>query len=412
MSAPKFRFVHSADLHLDTPFAAIGRAAPEVAARLRDASLEAFDALVGMAIERDAAFVVFAGDIYDAADRGVRGQLRFLRGVERLGERGIPVFVVHGNHDPLDGWSAMRRTPANLTVFGGEAVETRPVIRHGELLAQLYGISYPRRDVTENLALRFHRQDGAGLHVGVLHCNVGAQPDHPAYSPCSVADLAAAGMDYWALGHIHRHLRLGEGRPWIVYSGSLQAGKWSEVGPRGAVLVEAEGQTVERVDFVELDRVRFAHAEVDISSEEDLHGLRSAILAHAAGEGRDLLLTVTLTGRGPLHGDLRRPGTVADLLRDVRDELGVASPFVWVDRIVDQTRAELDRETIRRRGDFSSDLIRLTDGLCADKEALQNLAAGLTLPANVDSGSRWDIQSLLREAEERALDLLESEQRR
>src|SRR3954468_12734733 len=131
MPAPKFRFVHAADLHLDTPFAAIGRVAPEVAARLRDASLEAFDSLVTMAIEREAAFAVFAGDIYDAADRGVRAQLRFLRGVERLGERGIPVFVAHGNHDPLDGWSAIRRAPSNLTVFGCGAVEAHSVGRRG-----------------------------------------------------------------------------------------------------------------------------------------------------------------------------------------------------------------------------------------------------------------------------------------
>ena len=412
MPAPKFRFVHSADLHLDTPFAAIGRVAPEIAGRLRDASLEAFDALVGMAIDREASFVVFAGDIYDAADRGVRGQLRFLRGVERLGERGIPVFVAHGNHDPLDGWSAMRRTPANLIVFGGEAVEARPVKRGVQLLAQVYGISYARRDVTENLALRFRRQEGPGLHVGVLHCNVGGQPDHPAYSPCSVAELARAGMDYWALGHIHQHMRLAEGRPWIVYPGSLQAGKSSEVGPRGAVLVEAAGETVERVDFIELDRVRFAQVEVDISSEEDLHGLRTAILSRAAGDGRDLLLTVTLTGRGPLHCDLRRPGAVAGLLQDVRDELGIASPFVWVDRIVDRTRAELDREAIRRRGDFSADLTRVADALRADRQALAGLAAGLTLPPRVDPGDVADLESLLREAEERALDLLESEQRR
>src|SRR6185295_2474287 len=121
----------------------------------------------------------------------------------------------------------------------------------------------------------------SGLHVGVLHCNVGAQPDHLAYSPCSIADLTAAGMDYWALGHIHRHLRLAEGRPWIVYPGSLQAGKSSEVGPRGAVLVEAAGSAVERVDFVELDRIRFMQVEVDISNETDLHSLRGTILKQA-----------------------------------------------------------------------------------------------------------------------------------
>jgi exonuclease SbcD len=412
MQAPKFRFVHAADLHLDTPFASIGRVAPQIAGRLRDASLEAFDALVGMAIDQEATFVVFAGDTYDCADRGVRAQLRFLRGVERLGERGIPVFVAHGNHDPLDGWSAVRRVPDNLVVFGGDAVETHTVARSGATLAQVYGISYARRDVTENLALRFERRDAPGLHVGVLHCNVGSHPEHPSYSPCSVADLAAAGMDYWALGHIHQHLRLSEGRPWIVYPGSIQAAKSNELGPKGAVIVDVAGGAVESVNFIELDRVRFERVELDISNEADLPSLRKSLLARAVSDGRDLLLTVALSGRGPLHRDLRRPGAVADLLRDVRDELGVASPFVWVDRIVDQTRAELDRESIRRRGDFSAELTRLVDQLRADPESLRTLLAEPAVSRILGRGEPDDDEALLAEAEERALDLLESGQER
>jgi DNA repair protein SbcD/Mre11 len=410
MPGPKFRFVHAADLHLDTPFAAIGRAAPEIAGRLRDASLEAFDALVQMAIERESAFVVFAGDLYDSADRGVRAQLRFLRGVERLGKRGLQVFVAHGNHDPLDGWSAVRRSPDNLVVFGAEAVETHTVGPEGEPLAHLYGISYGRRDVTENLALRFRRQDASGLHIGVLHCNAGSQPDYAAYSPCSIADLSAAGMDYWALGHIHQYQRLAEGRPWIVYPGCLQAGKSNEVGPRGAVVVEAADDAVKSVEFVALDRVRFARLELDIAGETDLRSLQKAILAAAISDGADLVLTVTLSGRGPLHRDLRRQGAVDDLLRDVRDELGIARPFVWVDRIIDHTRAELDREAIGRRGDFSAELTRLVDGLRANPEMLRDLLAEILRPS--DRFEQDDAEALLCEAEEQALDLLESEQQR
>src|SRR5262245_43513427 len=412
MPDPKFCFVHAADLHLDTPFASMGRAAPEIADRLRDASLEAFDALVRLAIERAAAFVVVAGDAYACADRGVRAQLRFLRGVERLGERGIPVFVAHGNHDPLDGWSAVRRTPDNLLVFGGESVEAHTVMSGGAALAQVYGISYSHRDVTENLALRFKRREAPGLHIGVLHCNVGSQPEYPAYSPCSVADLAAAGMDYWALGHIHQHQRLAEGRPWIVYPGSLQAARTNELGPKGAVVVDVAGGEVESVGFVELCRVRFERVELDISDESDLPGLRKTLLARAVSDGGDLLLTVALSGRGTLHRDLRRPGALADLLRDVRDELGIASPFVWVARIVDQTGAELDRETIRRRGDFSAELTRLVDELRADPEALQDLLAEPAAWRILAAGALDDPESVLREAEERALDLLESGQQR
>ncbi len=411
MPGPKFRFVHAADLHLDTPFAAIGRAAPKIAERLRDASLEAFDALVQMAIEREAAFVVFAGDIYDCADRSVRAQLRFLRGVEKLGQRGIRVFVAHGNHDPADGWSAIRHAPENLTVFGCEAVEAQAVERNGEVLAQIYGISYPTRDVTANLALLFRKHNGAGVHVGVLHCNAGSQLDYEAYSPCSLADLSASGIDYWALGHVHGHAILARGGPWVVYPGCLQAGKSNEVGPKGAVVVEAEGARVGGVDFIELDRVRFARLEVDIAKESDLRGLAKTILSQAASEDRDRLLTVELVGRGSLHGDLRRPDTLLELLKDLRDELGEGSPFVWIDRIVDRTRPELDRETIRRRGDFSSDLTRAVDDLRSNPEALNQLIAGAAPASRWDEGAD-DIESLLHAAEERALDLLESEQLR
>ncbi len=410
MPGPRFRFVHAADLHLDTPFATLGRVAPEIAGRLRDASLESFDALVRMAIERDAAFVIFAGDVYNSADRGVRAQLRFLRGVERLEKRGIPVFVAHGNHDPADGWSAVRRMPENLVVFGSDVVEMHSFGRENEPWAHLYGISYPRRDVTENLALRFERRDAPGLHIGVLHSNVGSQSEHPAYSPCTVADLTAVGMDYWALGHIHQYQRLAEGRPWIVYPGSLQAVKSSEIGPRGAVMVEVSGDAVAGVELIALDRVRFGRADVDISSEPDLYALQKAILSQAVSDGTDLLLTVTLTGRGPLHRDLRRHGAIEDLTRDVREELGIASPFVWVDRIVDRTHAELDREAILRRGDFSAELVRLGDSWRADPDALEGLLAELWRPAGRFD---WDDPlTILQEAEERALDLLEGEQQR
>jgi exonuclease SbcD len=403
-----FCFVHAADLHLDSPFSGIGRLAPEIGARLRDASLEAFDALVDLAIGRGAAFVVLAGDLYDAADRGVRAQLRFLRGVERLGERGVPVFVAHGNHDPLNGWSAVRRAPENLTVFGAGEVEARAVSLGGEPVAQVYGISYARRDTFDNLAARFRRIDAPGIHIGVLHCNAGSQPEHAPYSPCAVADLAASGMDYWALGHIHRHQVLCE-RPWIVYPGCLQASKANELGPRGAVVVEAAGAAVRRVEFVALDQVRFAEIEIDIAEEADLHGLRKAILARAGPGPRDTILTVALTGRGPLHRDLRRPEALADLARDVRDELGIASPFVWINRILDRTRPELDLEAIAGRGDFSSDLMRLVHDLRANPE---KPAEEMALPVRVDPEGAVDFESLLREAEERALDLLESEQQR
>ena len=103
----RFRFLHAADLHLDTPFTGMRRVDASLVATLRDATTRAFDNLVNAALEHSVAFVVIAGDIYDGPERGVRAQLAFRNGLDRLAQAGIRSFVVHGNHDPLeDGWSA------------------------------------------------------------------------------------------------------------------------------------------------------------------------------------------------------------------------------------------------------------------------------------------------------------------
>ena len=118
-----FRFIHAADLHLDTPFEGIAGPAPKVAEALREASLQAWDRLVQLALDEEVLFVLLAGDIYDGADRGVRAQIRFVNGLRRLDQAGIRTFIVHGNHDPLSGWSAVHEWPATVTIFGSRAVE-------------------------------------------------------------------------------------------------------------------------------------------------------------------------------------------------------------------------------------------------------------------------------------------------
>jgi len=194
--APDFSFVHAADLHLDTPFKGIGSTAPHVAEQLREASLAAFDSLVGLCLERRVAFLVVAGDIYDGPERGLRAQLRFRDGLARLSTAGIPSFVVHGNHDPVEtGWSALGGPwPERVTVFGTGKVQAVPVESDGIPLATVQGISFAQRSERENLALKFAHSAGPGVQVGVLHCNVqGAASDYDDYSPCTLDDLRRIG---------------------------------------------------------------------------------------------------------------------------------------------------------------------------------------------------------------------------
>jgi len=365
----KFCFIHAADLHLDTPFSGIREAAPDVSDALRRASLDAFDDLVDLALEREAAFVVFAGDIYDGPERGVAAQLRFRRGLERLTEAGTASFIVHGNHDPVKvGWSAIREWPELVTIFGHRRVESATVEWRGEAIATVHGISYERREQTENLALRFERGDGPGIHVGVLHANVGNNPDHDPYAPCSLSDLVRADLDYWALGHIHtRQILCAD--PWVVYPGNLQgrSPKPSEMGPKGVYVVEVDGMDIAEPEFVAVDRIRFQELALDVSGM-DLAAVEAELLARgdaalADADGRSLLVRCVLRGSGDIHDDLTRQGAVEELLGELRAASEGSAPFLWWESIQDRTARAVDLEAIRERGGFSAELLALVEEL-------------------------------------------------
>ena len=425
----RFRFIHAADLHLDTPFEGIAQVSPEAAVHLRDASLMALDAVVDLAVERKVAFVLLAGDLYDGAQRGVRAQLRFLQGVERLAAHGVRTFVVHGNHDPLGGWPVVRHWPSEVTLFGSDEVVGVPVEIDGQRVATVFGLSYGRRDVTENLSLRFPRAGtrsrADGLKIGLLHCSVGDQPDHSPYSPCSLADLSRADIDYWALGHVHRSAILRGGSPWVVYPGNTQgrSAKPAEAGAKGVMLVEVQDAGIRCVEPVPVDSVRFVDTSLDVSLLDEgadlgvlrTELLRQALAAREQNAGRALLLRATLLGRGPIHLDLASVGAVTDLFSDLQESFSGAAPPVWWESLRDRTLPQLDLSVVRSRDDFSASLLALAEA-AADDPAKRDELARLLVPtapadlARLYGAPSWeDMTQLLEEAYLEALDALESE---
>jgi DNA repair exonuclease SbcCD nuclease subunit len=353
-----FRFVHAADLHIDSPFAGVGDADNRVATRLREATYEAFQNLVDLCINQNADFLVIAGDVYDGTDRSVRAQLRFRDGLAKLAEAGIQSFVVHGNHDPLDGWQSSISWPEGVHIFGASP-EWKNFEKNGEIVAAVQGMSYPTREVTDNLATQFSPPESGNLFaIGLLHANVGANSAHPNYAPCTVEDLSASGIDYWALGHVHTRQTLKRAAPVIAYPGNTQGRHPNETGARGALVVDIDDSGASRSEFVALDVVRWERGEVDISNLETIDSLDSAIRQatdnlSVQAEDRDVVCRLDLVGRGPLHEQLTADGAVADLLEAVRNAWsGGGSPWVWVERIVDKTRPEIDIESRAKQDDF------------------------------------------------------------
>ena len=380
---PKLRFVHAADLHLDSPFRGIRTQAPEyVAQTLHRATFDAFENIINLCIREQVDALLVAGDVYDGADRSLRAQLKFVDGLKQLDSAGIRSFICHGNHDPLDGWEARLDLPAGCVRFGPD-VTAEPVFPDDPERATVYGISYPQREVRENLSPLFHQAiSGSGFNVGLLHANVGGDPNHDSYSPCSVADLEIAPIDYWALGHVHTRQVLKAQGPAVVYPGNPQGRHPAETGARGVYLVEVEDSGPPRLEFHAVDVVRWETLLLDIAWLETEQALIDAISDRAesvleASDGRPVVFRLALTGRGTMHRWLRREGTVDDLLEQLNSRYANSNPWLWCERIQLDTASPVDREQAARREDFTGDLARLCTELRENPDALAEFGKSL-----------------------------------
>ena len=420
----RLRFIHAADLHLDSPFRGIRSEAPDyVSETLLRATFEAYENIIGLCLSQavDALFV--AGDIYDGADRSLRAQLRFVEGLNRLEQAGIRSFVCHGNHDPLDGWEAGLSLPPGCVRFGPE-VSGEPIFLDEPDRAAVYGISYPRRVVTENLSVHFSPPYSAGFNVALLHANVGGNTAHDNYSPCTIEDLASTGVDYWALGHVHTRQVMRQAHPTIVYPGNPQGRNPRETGERGVYLVEVDDFGTVRLDFHPVDVVRWEALELSIAGLEEAQGLIDTVevaldsIAEAA-EGRPVVCRLVLTGRGPLHSWLRRDETVPQLLDEVNQRHTDPASWVWCERIQLDTASPVNRQRASEREDFVGDLVQLSTGLRDDAEALDGLRESLrALYVNSNAApylrahlpSDDELRNLLEAAEKECLASLVSEE--
>lgn len=391
-SLQPFRFLHTGDLHLDSPVEGLAaEAPPEVMSVLRNATTNAWRAIVRLAITERADFIVVAGDVFEVASPTLLGQTRFRDGLAELAAAGIGSFVVHGNHDPMDGrsWAPSLAFPDAVHRFGVIAGESVPVMRDGVEIARIHGRSYPRSSVSDNYAAEFRADPSAPFSIGLLHTNVGDRPGHHNYAPCSIEDLRASGMDYWALGHIHQPGQVLADPP-AYYSGIPQGRDPGELGARGCYVVDVDGAGGVAARFIATDVVRWQPLDVsiaDLAHDEALRDACRSVIdeAVAASDGRSLVIRLRLTGRGALHANLVRTGYIADLRQLLNEERGTSTPLAWVESVRDATRSEIDVDVRRDAPDFVGDFLRTV--------AAARRSGRTTDP---EEHERW--QGLLREA--------------
>lgn len=409
------RFVHAADLHLGAPFRGVAADDGHVRRALVEAPYRALDAIVELCVREQVDFLVLAGDVYNSAERPIRPQIALADAARTLQEHGIRVFVVHGNHDPAVDAPAMVGLPENVHVFSPARAQRVVVERKGEPVCAVYGRSFGKRAVTENLARSFDRDPGDAVAIAVLHANVGARAGYDDYAPCSVADLAAAGMDYWALGHIHEPGFVSES-PRAAYAGAPQGMDPTQTGERGCYLVTAEPGHVE-AEFVPLANVVWDERAVDVSEARTFDAVEDRILEACLDTSRawsrPVVLRFTLMGRCEAHAALSAPGAREELLARVRERAAQLDPWVWVDRISDRTASLIDLDSVRAGSDLAADIVRIADELLAEPDAAQRALEAVVEPlvlklrqAGIEVGAFQDPASSVERARDQVLDVV------
>lgn len=300
------KFVHTADIHLDSPLRGLSTYPDAPVERLRTATRDAFHNLVSRAIDDQVDFMVIAGDVYDGDWKDFNTGLFFVRQMGRLRQAGIPVYLLYGNHDAESEMTRGLELPDNVHVFSSRKAET---FRIEDLKVALHGRSFKVAATTENLVPGYPEPVRGWLNLGVLHTALEGNSEHATYAPCSIAELQVKGYQYWALGHVHEHW-VQRGDVTIAYPGNLQGRHIRELGVHGALLVSAEDGEITEVDRLEVDVLRWHALEIDISAVADLRSAVSLVgrameqLLESTPKELPLAVRVAFKGQSAAHAEL------------------------------------------------------------------------------------------------------------
>ncbi len=402
MDSPKtLRFVHAADLHLDSPFRGLSSLSPDMAGLLRDALFQAFDSLIDLCLDSRASFLLLAGDVFDWETPSLKAQLAFRDGLARLGEAGVKTFLVCGNHDPFLRMRFPFKWPQGVHMFGPDKVETVWLEgAHGQPVA-ISGISHGRPKERRNLVSLFPRLEEDCFHIGLVHANLGSDTGHEPYAPCTMEDLRSRGVDYWALGHVHTKRIHSEG-PWVVYPGNIQGLSIREPGPRGCYLVRVDTTGGLEMEFRALDMVRWGQGEVEISEMLDIDALEEAVseemerLSDEEGS-QALICRIRLTGHGDLYSALKEPGAVQALLERQRENFSSNTPLIWLQDIVLDCLPGIDLELRRQTQDLLGQVLRIAHEYDISEKALMDEFAPVLSPLFANQRAKLALEDLGKE---------------
>lgn len=322
------RFIHAADLHLDSPFSGLKHLPEKIWHAIRESTFSSLHTLVSYAITHEVDFILFSGDIYDVEDRSIKAQAQLKKEMERLENVGISVFIIHGNHDFQADTSLHLSMPSNVTVFG-TSVETKQLRTNSGKKVALSGFSYESRWIYERMIENYPtRLNDVDFHIGLLHgFQEGAKREHGKYAPFSMQELRVKQYDYWALGHIHKREKISD-HPLAYYPGNIQGRHKNESGEKGFSVVELSSHK-HQITFIPSAPIIWETIDVNLSEAQSIDDVYNTIQeALVKLSEMSYLMTIRFHSSEHLSEEIRRKMIQLDFIEAL--QIVEEDRFVWI----------------------------------------------------------------------------------
>lgn len=405
----EFSFIHTSDLHLDSPFQGLCRLDPQLGKICIRSTFEAYNNIINQAIDRNVDFVLIAGDSFDRTNKSLAAQREFFKGLEKLDKAGIKTFMTHGNHDPSGDRKSVFKEPVSTKIFSSNNTESVEVLNsQNEVIAIIHGLSFKHKIFNENPINSFPQQKDDYFNIGLLHCNVGSNSEHDNYAPCSIVDLKNTGYDYWALGHIHKPQIINDDNSTIIYCGTPQGRSSKEINEHGCYLVKVDNNGKIEREFITTDIIRWQNLVIDISSAEDMNSLATLIeqgidgLSEINSDIEALLVNLTLIGDNILHKELTNKD---DVLNFVTQSLSTTHK-IYIQKLEIKSRMPIDVESLKSSENFIAYLLNLMEDGTINQEVFNKVYEELK-PAlsGYYSKDNMNPKEILDEVQNRCLEL-------
>lgn len=268
----KIKFIHTADIHLGSLLHIRRKLDSSYMDIFNNGVYYAFKNLCDAAIKEEVDFILISGDLYDREARSVKGNSFFIEQCNRLKEKQIKVYVIGGNHDPVNEISELFNLPANVHIFSSKQPEVIEYIdKRGNTAARIIGQSYRSKWESRRMHLSYAAPADDVLNIGLLHTQL---DNSSSYVPSSLQELKnIESIHYWALGHIHKREILSNEPTAIAYSGMPQGTDFGEEGLGGALLIEAQDNVISSVKFIPSALVVWKNIRIELDKSDEVNNL-------------------------------------------------------------------------------------------------------------------------------------------